>query len=106
MLLVIFCLNHMVDPALAEGTQTPLGYSTGTVRDVSPLMQFQFWEPVYYLTDSTERAFPGKSDEKRGRWVSISEDIGAQMTFIIFTDDGKGSVPIDRDGRSQTLGPS
>ncbi len=38
MLLVIFCLNHMVDPSLADGTQTPLGYATGTVRDVSHLM--------------------------------------------------------------------
>ena len=82
----------MVDPALADGTQTPLGYATGTIRDVSPLLQFSFWEPVYYLTDPSERTFPGKSEEKRGRWIGISENIGAPMTFIVASNDGKGSV--------------
>ena len=83
MFLVIFCLNHMVDPALADGTQTPLGYATGTIRDVSPLLQFSFWDPVYYLIDASERTFPGKSEEKRGRWLGILENIGAPMTFVV-----------------------
>ena len=92
MLLVIFCLNHTVDPSLADGTQTPLGYATGTVRDVSSLMQFSFWEPVYYLTDASERTFPGKSEEKRGQWIGISENIGAPITFIVASNNGKSSV--------------
>ena len=91
LLLVIFCLNHVVDPALAGGTQTPAGYASGTISDVSVLLPFKFWQPVYYLTDPTDRSFPGDSEEKRGRWVGISENIGGHITFIIITDDGKGS---------------
>ena len=49
LLLVIFCLNHMVDPALAGGTQTPAGYASGTISDVSALLPFKFWQPVYSL---------------------------------------------------------
>ena len=75
LLLVIFCLNHMVDPALAGGTQTPAGYASNTVTDISPLLPFSFWRPVYYLTDPSDRSFPGDSEEKRGRWVGISENI-------------------------------
>ena len=51
------------------------------------MLQFSFWEPVYYLSDPTDRQFPGTSDEKRGRYVGISESIGHSMTFIIVTDD-------------------
>ena len=51
------------------------------------MLQFSFWEPVYYLSDPTDRQFPGTSDEKRGHYVGISESIGHSMTFIIVTDD-------------------
>ena len=87
MLLVIFCLNNIVDPNLACGTQSPIAFSTGNLNDISPMLQFSFWEPVYYLSDPTDRQFPGTSDEKRGHYVGISESIGHSMTFIIVTDD-------------------
>ena len=51
------------------------------------MLQFSFWEPVYYLSDPTDRQFPGTSDEKRGHYVGISESIGHSMTFLIVTDD-------------------
>jgi hypothetical protein len=87
MLLVIFCLNNIVDPNLACGTQSPIAFSTGNLNDISPILQFSFWEPVYYLSDPTDRQFPGTSDERRGHYVGISENIGHSMTFIIITDD-------------------
>ena len=87
LLLVIFCLNNIVDPNLACGTQLPIAFSTGNLNDISPILQFSFWEPVYYLSDESERQFPGSSDEKQGQYVSISEKIGHSMTFIIVTDD-------------------
>ncbi len=46
LLFVIFCLNHMVDPVLAGGTQTPAGYASNTVTDIRPLLPFAFWQPV------------------------------------------------------------
>ena len=86
MLFVISFLNNIVDSNLACGTQSPIAFSTGNLNDISPLLQFRFWEPVYYLTDETERSFPG-TEEKRGRYVGISENIGHSMTFLIITDD-------------------
>ena len=68
----------MVDPSLNDGTQTPLGYATGTVRDVSPLMQFSFWEPVYYLTDASERTFPGKLEENEADGLVSSKTLVLQ----------------------------
>ena len=87
MLLVIFCLNNPVDPNLANGSQSAIAFSTGTINDISPILQFSFWEPVYYLTDDSKRQFPGTSEEKRGQYVGISENIGHAMTFIIISDD-------------------
>ena len=87
MLLVMFCLNNLVDPNIASETQSPIAFSTGTINNISPILQFSFWEPVYYLTDDSERHFPGTSEEKRGHYVGISENIGHAMTFIIISDD-------------------
>ena len=56
------------------------------------MLQFSFWEPVYYLSDESERHFPGTSDEKRGRYVGILENIGHSMTFIIITDDTNNRI--------------
>ena len=57
------------------------------MNDISPLLFFYFWQPVYYLLDAQEQSFPGKSKELRGRWAGISEHIGHKMTFKIITDD-------------------
>ena len=82
----------MVDPNLACGTQSPIAFSTGTINDISPILQFSFWEPVYYLADDTERHFPGMLEEKRGWYVGISESIDHSMTFIIVTDDTNNRI--------------
>jgi hypothetical protein len=57
------------------------------MTNISPLLYFYFWEPVYFLMDESEQSFPGKSKELRGRWVGISEHIGNKMTYKIITDD-------------------
>ena len=57
------------------------------MNDISPLLFFYFWQPVYYLLDAQEQSFPGKSKELRGRWAGISEHIDHKMTFKIITDD-------------------
>jgi hypothetical protein len=84
---VIFCLNHCVDPNLADGTKSPLQVTTFLMTDISPLLYFYFWQPVYILEDKSKQSFPGKSKELRGRWVGISEHIGGKMTYKIITDD-------------------
>jgi hypothetical protein len=78
---VIFCLNHCVDPNLADGTKSPLQVATFMMTDISPLLYFYFWQAVFFLLDESEQHFPGKSKELRGRWVGISEHIGNKMTY-------------------------
>jgi hypothetical protein len=84
---VIFCLSHCVDPNLANGTKSPLQVATFLMTDISPLLYFYFWQPVYFLVDESEQHFLGKSKELRCRWVGISEHIGNKMTYKIITDD-------------------
>ena len=83
---VIFCLNHTVDFSLCDGTKTPYTLATGLVSDISPLLAFYFYQPVYFHVDPSEQKHP-ESTEKRGRWLGISEHIGHTMTFLILTDD-------------------
>jgi hypothetical protein len=65
----------------------PICMSTGSTNDISPLLCFHFWEPVYYKFDDSD--FPSDSREKRGHFVGISESVGQAMTFKILalTDD-------------------
>jgi hypothetical protein len=58
---------------------------TGTTNDISQLLYFSFYEPVYYHDDDTP--FPSANKECHGRWVGISENVGNFMTFKILTDD-------------------
>jgi hypothetical protein len=63
----------------------PIGMSTGSTNDISPLLCFHFWEPVYYKLDDGD--FPSVSREKRGHFVGISESVVHAMTLKILTDD-------------------
>ena len=61
---------------------------TGSTPDISPLLQFRFWEPVYYkVGNDVDVSFPSQPPEKTGRFVGISEHVGHAMTFKILTDD-------------------
>ena len=55
--------------------------------DISPLLHFSFWDPVYYKLDDSD--FPSDSTEGRGHWVGIAENVGHAMTYKILTDDTK-----------------
>jgi hypothetical protein len=63
----------------------PIRMSTGSTSNISPLLCFHFWEPVYYKFDDSD--FPSDSHEKRGHFVGISKSVGHAMTFKILTDD-------------------
>jgi hypothetical protein len=58
---VCFVLNN----AFLEVIQsTPLRHAYGTDNDISPMLYFSFYEPVYYLVDET--TFPSESKELHG----------------------------------------
>jgi hypothetical protein len=80
---VCFVLNHTACKAI--NWQLPLRVLTGVTPDISPLLRFSFWQPVYYAMN--EPSFPSDSREARGRFVGIAEHVGHAMTFLILTDD-------------------
>jgi hypothetical protein len=79
---VCFVLNNAFSEVIQS---TPLRRAYGTDNDISPMLYFSFYEPVYYLVDET--TFPSESKELRGRWVGVSENVGHFMTYKILTDD-------------------
>jgi hypothetical protein len=79
---VCFMLNNTFSAVIQS---TPLHQAYGTDNDISPMLYFSFYEPVYYLVDET--TFPSKSKELRGRWVGVSKNVGHFMTYKILTDD-------------------
>jgi hypothetical protein len=79
---VCVILNNTYAPSIHA---TPLRMVTGTTNDISQLLYFSFYEPVYY--HDNDSPFPSASKECHGRWVGISENVGNFMTFKILTDD-------------------
>jgi hypothetical protein len=79
---VCFLLNTTRCEAVDD---IPIRMSSGSTNDISPLLCFHFWEPVYYKLDDSD--FPSDSREKRGHFIGISESVGHAMTFKILTDN-------------------
>jgi hypothetical protein len=79
---VCFLLNHTWCEPVDD---IPIRMSTGSTNDISPLLCFHFWEPVYYMFDDSD--FPSVSREKHGHFVGISESVRHAMTFKILMDD-------------------
>ena len=46
----------------------------GSTPDISSLLCFCFWEPVYYRMDDSD--FPSEPTEKLRRFVGIFENVG------------------------------
>ena len=80
-------LNHLASPTL-QGI-CPVQASEGTTPDISFLLHFSFYEPVYYRIDSSEPDlnFPSSSNEKKGYWVGFADNQGDSLTWRILTED-------------------
>jgi hypothetical protein len=79
---VCFLLNNTWCEAIED---ISIRMSTGSTNDISPLLCFHFWEPVYYKLDDSD--LPSDSREKHGHFIGISESVGHAMTFKILTDN-------------------
>ena len=80
-------LNHLASPTL-QGI-CPVQALEGTTPDISFLLHFSFYEPVYYRIDSSEPDlnFPSSSNEKKGYWVGFVDNQGDSLTWRILTED-------------------
>ena len=81
------CLNNCVDPKLGDGIESLIMMACFTHNDISVLLNFYFWQPVYYLLDSTDQSFGVKSKEKKARWAGVNENIGDKMCYKLVNDE-------------------
>ena len=79
---VCFIKNHVAQEKL--GGRTAIEWVLGFTPDISVLLIFLFWEPVYYAVD--ERHWPRDTREALGRFVGISDNVGYAITFKILTE--------------------
>ena len=94
----VYLLNRTSLSAL--NNKTAIEVMTGETPDISNLLQFEFFEPVYYYDPSVP--FPA-SKECLGHFVGIAENVGDTMTFKVLTDDTQ-EVIARSTIRSATLG--
>jgi len=78
-------LNYTANASI--GHAIPMKMLTGSTPDISSLLQFDWYEPVYFKTE--ESHFPSASNEKAGRFVGISEHVGHALTFMILAEDSQ-----------------
>ena len=80
-------LNHLASPT-PQGI-CPVQALQGTTPDISFMLHFSFYEPVYYRIDSSEPDlnFPSSSNEKKGYWVGFADIQGDSLTWRILTED-------------------
>ena len=77
--------NHLASPTL-QGICSVHALQ-GTTPDVSFMLHFSFYEPVYNRIDSSEPDlnFSSSSNEKKEYWVSFADNQGDSLTWKILT---------------------
>ena len=80
---VCYLLNHIACTAL-DG-KIPLLALTDITPDISIILLFTFYQPVFYAT--YDQHFPSESEERAGHWVGIREHCGDAMTHKILDQD-------------------
>jgi hypothetical protein len=64
----------------------PKQFRTGVTVDISPYLQFKFYQAILYLDN--EDSWPS-SKERSGYWLGVSENIGDFLTYWILDDQTK-----------------
>ena len=78
-----YLLNHIACSAL-DG-KIPLLALTGITPDISIILLFTFYQPVFYAT--YDQHFPSESEERAGYWVGFGEHFGDAMTHKFLDHD-------------------
>ena len=80
-----YILNHLSCDAL--GGNVPLGMLSGVSPDISILLLYTFYQPVFYNTHN--QSYPSTSEERAARWVGFGEHVGDALTHKLLDDDTK-----------------
>ena len=91
---ICLCLNTCVDPKLGDGIKSLIMMACFAHNDISMLLNFYFWQPVYYLLVPEDQSVGVKSKEKRARWAGVDKNIGAKMCYKLV--DGKNGKMVCR----------
>ena len=85
--LVLNCIAHR-----SLGWRTPLQVLTGSKPDISAILCFTFYEPVFYSTTESlsptgHPNWPSATKEELGFFVGIADNVGDALTFKVLTKD-------------------
>jgi len=76
------------------GWKTPLELHTGLTTDISIMLMFSFWEPIYFptgdaLSHAHKPGFPSDTAERMGRLIGFGKSVGVgdALTFKILIDN-------------------
>ena len=78
----VYILNRLSSASLNQ--KTPLEVATGQQPDISAILAFHWYQPVYYR--SPKSPYPSISPERSGRVVGFAEHQGDALTFLIMDD--------------------
>jgi hypothetical protein len=81
--------NHIVRPLPTLQGRTPYELVTGNTPDISELLEFEWYQPVWYYEPAE---FPHQN-KLLGRWIGVAHRIGQALCFWILPKSG---VPIAR----------
>jgi hypothetical protein len=83
---VTFIMNRTAKESL--NWRTPVEALTGQTPDISMLLHFTFWEPVFIKNyQGSGKNFPSESNEILVRFIGFSESIGHSATYKVFNED-------------------
>ena len=80
-----YILNHLSCEAL-DGN-VPLGMLYGVSPDISIILLYTFYHPVFYATHN--QSYPSVSEERAVHWVGFGEHVGDALTHKLLDDDTK-----------------
>ena len=76
---VCYMCNHISTASL--GGQVPLQVLYGVTPDISIILLYTFYQPVFYATH--DQHFPSDSEERAGFWVGFAEHCGDSLTHMV-----------------------
>ena len=74
-----YILNHISTTSL--GDQVPLQVLYGVTPDISIILLYTFYQPIFYATH--DQHFPSESEERAGYWVGFADHCGDSLTHKV-----------------------
>ena len=80
-----YILNHLSCEVLAGNV--PLGMLYGVSPDISIILLYTFYQPVFYATHN--QSYLSASEERAAHWVGFGEHVADALTHKLLDDDTK-----------------